>query len=92
MVRPDRSVEFEHELAVPDGAVHAMLDSEENAMTPTQTRVTVASAGLAAAVDAVRFAVSCDSGLPVLCGALIEVESNAMRSLRMQPSDGCQVS
>jgi DNA polymerase III sliding clamp (beta) subunit (PCNA family) len=56
--------------------VHAMLDHEEK---PMATRVTLASAELAAALAAVRFAVSTDPELPVLGGVLIEVEEDLLR-------------
>jgi DNA polymerase III subunit beta len=55
--------------------IHALLDCEENAMT----RVTVSGTDLAAAIDAVRFAVSHDPELPALSGVLIEVEAAAVR-------------
>jgi DNA polymerase III sliding clamp (beta) subunit (PCNA family) len=59
--------------------VHALLDSEENAMTHVATRATVSSADLAAAIDTVRFAVSHDPELPVLGGVLVEIEPAAVR-------------
>src|SRR5438552_7273986 len=59
--------------------VHALLDSKESPMIPAPTRVTVSSAALAAAVDAVRFAVSRDPELPALCAVLVEVEPDTLR-------------
>jgi DNA-binding transcriptional MerR regulator len=59
--------------------IHALLDLEENVMIPAPTRVTVSGAALAAAMDAVRFAVSRDPDLPVLCGVLVEIEPDALR-------------
>lgn len=58
--------------------IHALLDSEEIAMNAT-TRLTVSGRDLAAAVDAVRFAVGHDPGLPGLGGVLIELEPAALR-------------
>jgi DNA-binding transcriptional MerR regulator len=59
--------------------IHALLDTEESAMPPAPTRVTVVGADLAAAIDAVRFAVSRDPQLPALGGILVEVEPAAVR-------------
>lgn len=59
--------------------IHALLDTEENAMTHAPTRVTVSGADLAAAIDTVRFAVSHDPELPALRGILVEVEPAAVR-------------
>jgi DNA polymerase III sliding clamp (beta) subunit (PCNA family) len=61
--------------------VHALIDHEENIMTvpTTPTGMTLASADLAAALDAVRFAVSSDPDLPVLGGVLLDVEDAALR-------------
>jgi DNA polymerase III sliding clamp (beta) subunit (PCNA family) len=61
--------------------VHALLDHEENPMTVprTTTRVSLAGAELAAALDSVRFAVGTDPELPVLGGVLLEVEEAALR-------------
>jgi DNA-binding transcriptional MerR regulator len=59
--------------------VHALLDSEETTMTHVTTRATVSSIDLAAAIDAVRFAVSQDPELPVLGGVLVEVEPATVR-------------
>jgi DNA polymerase-3 subunit beta len=54
--------------------VHALLDSQENAMT----RITLPTAALAAALDAVRFAACTDPELPVLGGVLFETEPTAL--------------
>jgi DNA-binding transcriptional MerR regulator len=61
--------------------VHALVDTEENSMSArtTPTRVTLAVAELAAALDAVRFAVGTDPELPVLGGVLLDVEDAALR-------------
>jgi len=50
--------------------VHALLDPQESSMTT----VTLSRAALAAALDAVRFAVGNDPDLPMLTGVLIDVE------------------
>lgn len=57
--------------------VRASLDLEESPMTVT--RLTVASPELAAALDAVRFAVSEDPDLPALNGVLFEVDHAVLR-------------
>jgi DNA polymerase III subunit beta len=54
--------------------VHQLLDSREGNMTDPMTRVSVAAAEMAAALDAVRFAVSTDPELPVLGGVLVAAE------------------
>jgi DNA polymerase-3 subunit beta len=54
--------------------VHALLDAQEHAMT----RITLSTAALAAALDAVRFAVCTDPDLPVLGGVLFETEPAAL--------------
>ncbi|HEX5741393.1 MAG TPA: MerR family DNA-binding transcriptional regulator [Pilimelia sp.] len=51
--------------------VHDLLDTWEAPVSATTTRVTVAAAALAAAVDAVRFAVGRDPALPALGGVLL---------------------
>ncbi|MFY1624376.1 MerR family transcriptional regulator [Micromonospora sp. WMMD723] len=56
--------------------VRALIDPEESWMT---TRITLSPAALAAAVDAVRFAVGTDPDLPVLGGVLLDVESDGVR-------------
>ncbi|HEX8629963.1 MAG TPA: MerR family transcriptional regulator [Catenuloplanes sp.] len=58
--------------------VHALLDSEEIVMSVNPTRITIAGSDLAAALDAVRFAVGDDPDLPALHGVLIEVESSGL--------------
>ena len=58
------------------------LARRENALTtrPTTTaRLTASAAELAAALDAVRFAVSADPELPMLGGVLFDVEGKALR-------------
>jgi DNA polymerase III sliding clamp (beta) subunit (PCNA family) len=61
--------------------VHALIDHEENAMAlpTTPTRMTLASTDLAAALDAVRFAVGNSPDLPVLGGVLLDVEDATLR-------------
>ncbi|MCJ0870976.1 MerR family transcriptional regulator [Streptomyces sp. AP-93] len=68
-------------------AVRALLERRENPMitsigtsnaTPT-TRLTVSGPELAAALDAVRFAVSADPELPVLGGILFDIDGGALR-------------
>jgi DNA-binding transcriptional MerR regulator len=56
--------------------VRALIDPEE---TPMTTRLVLHRADLAAAVDAVRFAVGADPELPVLAGVLLEVEPDGVR-------------
>ena len=56
--------------------VRALIDPEEIPMT---TRLVLSRADLAAAVDAVRFAVGTDPELPVLAGVLLEVEPDGVR-------------
>ncbi|WP_329019280.1 MerR family transcriptional regulator [Micromonospora rifamycinica] len=56
--------------------VRALIDPEESPMT---TRIVLSPAALAAAVDAVRFAVGDDPELPVLAGVLLDVESDGVR-------------
>ncbi|MEV4483390.1 MerR family transcriptional regulator [Micromonospora coxensis] len=56
--------------------VRALLAPEENPMT---TRLSLSRADLAAAVDAVRFAVGTDPDLPVLAGVLLDVEPDDVR-------------
>lgn len=53
-------------------ALRALLDQRENVMTSLRTasvRLSVAAPGLAAALDAVRFAASTDPELPMLAGS-----------------------
>jgi DNA polymerase-3 subunit beta len=56
--------------------VHALLDREENPMITT--RLTVRAADLAAAIDAVRFAVGTDPELPMLGGILFETDADGL--------------
>ncbi|MFJ6199291.1 MerR family transcriptional regulator [Micromonospora sp. NPDC092111] len=56
--------------------IRALIDPEENPMT---TRIVLSRAELAAAVDAVRFAVGSDPELPVLAGVLLDVEPDGVR-------------
>ncbi|QDY10026.1 MerR family transcriptional regulator [Micromonospora sp. HM134] len=56
--------------------IRALIDPEECPMT---TRITLSPVALAAAVDAVRFAVGTDPDLPVLGGVLLDVESDGVR-------------
>ncbi len=58
--------------------VHQLIDSREGTMTDPITQVTVAAAELAAALDAVRFAVSTDPVLPMLGGVLIVADSGVL--------------
>lgn len=70
-------------------AIRALLDRRENPMimstgTPRATagpaaRLTVSGPELAAALDAVRFAVGTDPELPVLGGLLFDIEGGALR-------------
>jgi DNA-binding transcriptional MerR regulator len=59
--------------------IHALLDHEEHPLTATATRLTLAGADLAAAIDAVRFAVGTDPELPALAGVLFEVDGAVLR-------------
>ncbi|WP_406046165.1 MerR family transcriptional regulator [Micromonospora sp. NBC_00898] len=56
--------------------VRALIDPEES---PMATRLVLHRADLAAAIDAVRFAVGADPELPVLAGVLLEVEADGGR-------------
>lgn len=63
-------------------AVRALLEGREKPMTPLRTaavRLTVPAAGLAAALDAVRFAAGTDPELPMLGGVLFDIEGEALR-------------
>lgn len=63
-------------------ALHALLDHRENAMTSPRTvavRLSVAAPELAAALDAVRFAVSTDPELPMLGGVLFDIEDESLQ-------------
>ncbi|MDH6574948.1 MerR family transcriptional regulator [Kitasatospora sp. MAP5-34] len=62
--------------------VRTLIDQREISMTatrPTATRLTVPAAELAAALDAVRFAVGTDAGLPAVTGVLLELEADVLR-------------
>ena len=61
--------------------IRALLDQRENPVdrNRTETRITVGAAELAAALDAVRFAVGGDPELPALAGVLFEVEGELLR-------------
>ncbi|QLD28780.1 MerR family transcriptional regulator [Micromonospora carbonacea] len=56
--------------------VRALIDHEEQPMT---TRLVLSRADLAAAIDAVRFAVGTDPELPVLSGVLFDVAADGVR-------------
>ncbi|MFC4150494.1 MerR family transcriptional regulator [Micromonospora mangrovi] len=56
--------------------IRALIEPEEFPMT---TRLVLSRVDLAAAVDAVRFAVSADPELPMLAGVLLEVEPDGLR-------------
>lgn len=62
-------------------AVRSLLDQREHPMglTRTATRITVDAAELAAALDAVRFAVGSDPELPVLAGVLFDIDGQVLR-------------
>ncbi|MGW5400904.1 DNA polymerase III subunit beta family protein [Streptomyces sp. NPDC003952] len=69
-------------------AIRALLDRRETPMTTSTTthatagttaRLTLAAPELAAALDAVRFAVGSDPELPVLGGILFDIEDGALR-------------
>jgi DNA-binding transcriptional MerR regulator len=67
-------------------AVRALLALRENPMDPitgttATTRLTLAAAELAAALDSVRFAVSTDPELPMLGGVLFDLESGSLRTV-----------
>ncbi|GHJ52272.1 hypothetical protein Nm8I071_15790 [Nonomuraea sp. TT08I-71] len=57
--------------------IRTLIDPEETVMTTT--RLVLRRADLAAAVDAVRFAVGTDPELPVLSAVLLEVEPDGVR-------------
>ncbi|MGR6321407.1 MerR family transcriptional regulator [Micromonospora soli] len=56
--------------------IRALIDPEE---FPVTTRLVLSRVDLAAAVDAVRFAVGTDPDLPVLAGVLLDVEPDGVR-------------
>jgi DNA-binding transcriptional MerR regulator len=64
-------------------ALRVLLDHRENPMTSFRTdtavRLSLSGPGLAAALDAVRFAAGTDPELPMLCGILFDVEGDALR-------------
>ncbi|GAA1141157.1 DNA-binding transcriptional MerR regulator [Kitasatospora gansuensis] len=57
--------------------VRALLDQREHPMN--QTRLTTPAHELAAALDAVRFAVGSNPEQPALCGVLLELASDGLR-------------
>ncbi|MFJ6617179.1 MerR family transcriptional regulator [Kitasatospora sp. NPDC091335] len=61
--------------------IHTMIEQREQPMTtaPAELRLTVPAEGLAAALDAVRFAVCGDPGLPSLAGVLFEPDGPVLR-------------
>jgi DNA polymerase III sliding clamp (beta) subunit (PCNA family) len=61
--------------------VRALLANEENPMTApaATTHLMLAGTDFAAALDAVRFAVGSDPGMPVLGGVLLEAQEAALR-------------
>ncbi|MFI9328258.1 MerR family transcriptional regulator [Kitasatospora sp. NPDC052868] len=61
--------------------IRALIDQRENPVTatPTEHRFTVAAEELAAALDAVRFAVGHDPGMPVLAGVLFDLDGGVLR-------------
>lgn len=64
--------------------LHALLDQRENPMTSPRTttaatHLTVPAPELAAALDAVRFAVGADPELPMLGGVLFDVEDDRLQ-------------
>ncbi|MFH9863024.1 MerR family transcriptional regulator [Streptomyces sp. NPDC017202] len=63
--------------------LRALLDRRENPMTSPRTttgtaRLTASASGLAAALDAVRFAVGSDPELPMLGGVLFDAEDGGL--------------
>ncbi len=56
--------------------VRTLLEPEENPMT---TRIILSRADLAAALDAVRFAVGADPALPMLSGVLFDTDGDGVR-------------
>ncbi|WP_329197615.1 MULTISPECIES: DNA polymerase III subunit beta family protein [unclassified Streptomyces] len=62
--------------------IRALLENRENPMASLHTapiRLTVSAPELAAALDAVRFAVGSDPELPVLGGVLFDIEGDGLR-------------
>ncbi|WP_316744846.1 MerR family transcriptional regulator [Streptomyces sp. MK7] len=63
-------------------ALRALLDHRENPMSSLRTapaRLSLSASGLAAALDAVRFAVSTDPELPMLGGVLFDIEGDGLQ-------------
>ena len=58
--------------------VYQLIESREGNMTYPITQVTVAAAELAAALDAVRFAVSTDPVLPMFGGVLVAADAGVL--------------
>lgn len=56
--------------------IRTLIDAGER---PTATSLVLSRVDLAAAVDAVRFAVGADPELPMLCGVLIESDADGVR-------------
>ncbi|SCG14882.1 MerR HTH family regulatory protein [Micromonospora echinofusca] len=56
--------------------IRTLIDAGER---PTATSLVLSRVDLAAAVDAVRFAVGADPELPMLCGVLIESDADGLR-------------
>ncbi|MEV4465739.1 MerR family transcriptional regulator [Micromonospora echinofusca] len=56
--------------------IRTLIDAGER---PTATSLALSRVDLAAAVDAVRFAVGADPELPMLCGVLIESDADGVR-------------
>ncbi|MFF8771300.1 MerR family transcriptional regulator [Kitasatospora sp. NPDC015120] len=61
--------------------IRRLIDQRENPMTttPAEHRFTVPARALAEALDAVRFAVGGDPGLPVLSGVLFDLDGGLLR-------------
>ncbi|MER7849659.1 MerR family transcriptional regulator [Kitasatospora sp. NPDC096077] len=61
--------------------IRTMIEQREHPMTttPSDLRLTVRADGLAAALDAVRFAVGADPELPALAGVLFEADGPVLR-------------
>ncbi|MZD06438.1 MerR family DNA-binding transcriptional regulator [Streptomyces sp. SID5785] len=65
-------------------ALRSLLDLRENPVTTTRTAtadVELSANGLAAALDAVRFAVSRDPELPMLAGVLLDLEGGDLHTV-----------
>ncbi|MER6359897.1 MerR family transcriptional regulator [Kitasatospora sp. NPDC001527] len=61
--------------------IRRLIDQRENPMTtaPAEHRFTVPARALAEALDAVRFAVGSDPGMPVLSGVLFDLDGGLLR-------------